>query len=66
LEYVTCACKKKDKCQQQSCKCRSNGLSCTDLCKCSGCENVEKDEEIEYEDDDDSDDSNDSNDEEYT
>lgn len=39
MEYITCSCRKTSKCLTSACECRENGLRCTDLCNCSGCEN---------------------------
>ena len=32
---------KKTKCTKGKCGCSTNGLKCTDLCKCIDCENVQ-------------------------
>ncbi|XP_047132181.1 uncharacterized protein LOC124811086 [Hydra vulgaris] len=38
LQLISCACKK-SKCETRVCICRLHGLSCTELCGCSYCEN---------------------------
>ena len=59
IEMVSCQCK--TDCSSARCSCRSNNLSCTDLCQCSSdCENDE-DTQTKYatvDDDDDDDDDN--------
>jgi hypothetical protein len=61
IHLVKCACKR-NRCSTNQCKCRKNGLSCTDLCGCSEddeeCENTvdsESEPESDTEDDLDSD-----------
>ena len=44
LEFLACGCKKSG-CQNNSCLCVTNGLSCTDLCDCSTCTNTTPDED---------------------
>ena len=31
-------------CKTQRCKCKKNGLKCSEICKCQDCENVEHEE----------------------
>ena len=38
LEMSSCGCKK-TRCVTGRCQCSSNGLTCTDLCKCLDCNN---------------------------
>ena len=38
LEFMSCSCKKD--CEKEHCSCASNGLPCTDMCKCKNCSNV--------------------------
>ena len=40
IELNSCKCKK-TRCVKGKCSCSSNGLKCTDLCKCLDCENIE-------------------------
>ena len=40
LEIVKCGCQ--GNCDSANCSCLRNGLSCTALCKCSDCSNVQK------------------------
>jgi len=40
LELVKCGCQ--GNCDSANCSCLKNGLSCTALCKCSDCSNVQK------------------------
>ena len=66
LEFLSCSCK--TSCKTKRCICVSNGLFCTDLCKCESCENkiddteenigVEEWDEESYDDDDDVDNDN--------
>lgn len=37
MQLITCGCK--TGCSTRACSCKSNGLSCTDLCKCKDCVN---------------------------
>ena len=48
LVSVGCSCKV-SKCLQGRCSCRKQDLVCTDLCKCTNCENgdIITDEEVE-------------------
>ena len=41
MEYITCSCQKTSKCVTSTCEYCNNVLHCTDLCKCSECENEE-------------------------
>ena len=43
-EMMSCGCKKK--CDTKKCACVSNGLLCTDMCKCDSCVNRTDDEEV--------------------
>ncbi len=38
LEFISCKCRKG--CENNRCSCKKATLTCTDLCKCSGCKNV--------------------------
>ena len=40
LNVVHCGCKKG--CASSRCLCVQNSVACTELCKCTGCENVER------------------------
>jgi len=40
LELVKCGCQ--GNCDSANCSCLRNGLSCTALCKCTDCSNVQK------------------------
>ena len=56
VELSSCSCK--TRCCNNRCKCYKNHLSCSDMCKCTGCENNDvdhSDEELYYEADDDDD-----------
>ena len=44
LEFMSCPCKKG--CEKENCSCASNGLPCTDMCKCKNCSNVIQVEDI--------------------
>ena len=43
VECVECKCK--SGCSTMRCSCRKNELKCTDLCRCSGCQNADSNEE---------------------
>lgn len=48
-EIQACKCQK-SKCATNQCKCRQNGLSCTDLCGCLECQNtLQTEQEVEME-----------------
>ena len=48
LKLAHCKCKSKTPCSSRSCGCRSAGLTCTDVCECSGeCGNSQLGEEDE-------------------
>ena len=55
LEFLSCSCKKL--CEKEKCSCASNGLPCTDMCKCKDCSNTisiditPDDEEVEDDED---------------
>ena len=40
-------CKCKTGCSNMQCKCNKNSLVCTEMCLCTGCENVTVDENVE-------------------
>ena len=42
IDLTVCRCK--TNCSTNRCKCRKNGLSCSEMCGCEDCENYEKDE----------------------
>ena len=48
IEHITHSCRKTSKCLTSTCECCDNGLHCTDLCKCSRCENEENAENEEW------------------
>ena len=48
MEYSTCSCWKTYKCLTSICECLDNGFRCSDLCKCSGCENEKNVENEEW------------------
>ena len=41
LKIVSCSCKKNN-CTSHVCSCRKHSLSCTDICACLGCKNLEE------------------------
>ena len=43
LEMSSCNCK--SGCSSKRCKCRKNGFTCTDMCKCVSCKNNDEDED---------------------
>lgn len=54
IELSSCSCK--SSCSNNRCKCRKNGFTCTDMCKCLECRNNddeenEADEDIDISDD---------------
>ena len=46
IEMMSCNCKKLCTLENR-CSCHENGLLCTDMCKCTSCENKLEEEEIE-------------------
>ena len=55
IELSVCGCKAT--CNSNRCKCFKNKLNCTDMCKCTNCENDGVDNEDEYDEQNDSEDS---------
>ena len=45
IEMSLCKCK--TGCSNMRCKCKKNSLVCTEMCQCTGCENVTVDENLE-------------------
>ena len=45
IELSSCSCK--SQCSSNRCRCRKNGFSCTDMCKCIECHNVTELDEID-------------------
>ena len=45
IELSSCSCK--SQCSSNRCRCRKNGFSCTDMCKCIECHNVTDLDEID-------------------
>lgn len=56
LKQIACGCKKTSCEEGNKCSCRSNGLKCTELCKCLNCCNVQETNEVEDLDSEDEDD----------
>lgn len=54
MELAHCPCKK-SQCAKGKCSCLENNLLCTDLCKCSNCENMQSDQQCTLPESDDSD-----------
>ena len=44
IEMMSCTCKKT--CNKEKCTCISNGLPCTDVCKCNSCTNRHVEDEV--------------------
>ena len=47
LEFVTCNCKKKSRCETNKCPCFSLDMKCTDLWSCESCSNTYTDQDVE-------------------
>ena len=45
LELVSCACKQA-RCLSNNCSCRRHSMLCTDMCKCTSCENTSENTQI--------------------
>ena len=54
LQHVHCGCKT-SRCNTMNCSCKMAQLSCTELCKCTDCDNNTADEDSVVDDDDDDD-----------
>ena len=46
IEMMSCSCKKPCNLENR-CSCHENGLLCTDMCKCTSCENIEDEDDLD-------------------